>query len=167
MASCIRGLVAIKDSQIYALTEERDELNREIAEKKKIEYRHLYQLGELQRENNEILAKMEACQVKYRKLKEEKEDIRQNLLVKTAADKITHSYINKLKVRVKTLFRLHNLCGTHCVAILRECPPSGLPPLPSVCRAATAKEKYHLSTLSVCTEASLLPPVCRAPLPTR
>ncbi|CAB4015955.1 Hypothetical predicted protein, partial [Paramuricea clavata] len=97
MASCIRGLVAIKDSQIETLTRERDELSVQITEIKKIEYRQLYQLSELQKENNEILDKMEACQAKYRKLKEEKEDIRQNLLVKNAADKITHSYINKLK----------------------------------------------------------------------
>ncbi|XP_028396185.1 early endosome antigen 1-like [Dendronephthya gigantea] len=97
MASCIRGLVAIKDSQIATLTRERDELSSEIAEKKKNEYRHLYHLNELQKENDEILAKMEACQAKYRKLKEDKEDIRQSLLVKSAADKITHSYINKLK----------------------------------------------------------------------
>jgi predicted nuclease with TOPRIM domain len=98
MASCIRGLVAIKDSQIETLTRERDELSVQITEIKKIEYRQLYQLSELQKENNEILDKMEACQAKYRKLKEEKEDIRQSLLVKNAADKITHSYINKLKV---------------------------------------------------------------------
>ena len=100
MASCIRTLVAIKDSQIVTLTKERDELSNEIAEKKRIEYRHLYQLDELQKENDEILARMEACQAKYRKLKEDKEDIRQSLLVKSAADKITHSYINKLKVGV-------------------------------------------------------------------
>jgi predicted nuclease with TOPRIM domain len=99
MASCIRGLVAIKDSQIHALTKERDELSHVLTEKKKMEYRQVYQLGELQKEKNEILAKMEACQAKYRKMKEDKEDIRQKLLVKNAADKITHSYINKLKVR--------------------------------------------------------------------
>ncbi len=104
MASCIRGLVSIKDSQINTLIKERDELSHEIAEKKKIEYRQLYQLGELQKEKNEILAKMEACQAKYRKLKEEKEEIRQSLLVKNAADKITHSYINKLKVGENILY---------------------------------------------------------------
>jgi flagellar motility protein MotE (MotC chaperone) len=104
MASCIRDLVSIKDSQINTLIKERDELSHEIAEKKKIEYRQLYQLGELQKEKNEILAKMEACQAKYRKLKEEKEEIRQSLLVKNAADKITHSYINKLKVGENILY---------------------------------------------------------------
>ena len=106
MASCVRGLVAIKDSQINALTKERDELSNVLSEKKKIEYRQVYQLGELQKENNEILAKIEACQAKYRKMKEDKEDIRQKLLVKNAADKITHSYINKLKVGNYNIIRM-------------------------------------------------------------
>ena len=98
IASCIRGLVEIKDSQINALMKERDELCLEIGEKRKIENRQLFQLSELQKENDEIQAKMESYQAKYRKLKEEKEDIRKSLLMRNAADKITNSYISKLKV---------------------------------------------------------------------
>lgn len=98
MASCIRGLVAIKDSQINNLMRERDEMIQQVAEKKKNEFRQSYQLSELEKENHEMAAKVETWQAKYHRLKEEKEDIRQSLLVKNAADKITHSYINKLKV---------------------------------------------------------------------
>lgn len=98
IASCIRGLVAMKDSQIDTLAKERDELWRGIVEKKKMEYRQQYIVNELQKEKDELVKKLTACREKYRKVKEEKEDLRQDVLVRNATDNMTQTHMNNLKV---------------------------------------------------------------------
>ena len=98
ITSCVRGLVAMKDTQIEALAKQRDGLCQEVVEKKKIEYKQKYLLDELTKEKEELLKKFTTCKEKYRKAKDEKENMRRDLLVRNATEKMTFNHVKNLKV---------------------------------------------------------------------
>ena len=98
ITSCVRGLVAMKDTQIEALAKQRDGLCQEVVEKKKIEYKQKYLLDELTKEKEELLKKFTTCKEKYRKAKDEKENMRRDLLVRNATERMTFNHVKNLKV---------------------------------------------------------------------
>ena len=95
---------SLKDAQIKALEEEKAELVQEIDEMKSSGYKQTYMMEEMQKDKEDIVAKMTAYQDKYRRLEDEKEHIRKELLIRNATDNMTNTYIKNLRVCISNDF---------------------------------------------------------------